>query len=137
MSGARITVAAIKADATMNSLIAGRIWPFDRVPKSARRPWIAYSVESNQKDKDLGGTELGWETVLRLEVVANTAASCEAVRDRIDPVIDAIQDTTVAGCPVEATDTQDDGDGVNGPVDLDDGQAFTASVSVSIFWRRG
>lgn len=136
MSAAKIIVATLRADATIGPLIGNaRVYPIDAVPDEAERPWINYQVASNVADRDLSGTINGYAAEVAIEVVADSYSGVQTILARLAAAFDAIDGTTVAGSVIEAVDADETGDEINGPINLNDGEAFVGSGQISLYFR--
>lgn len=132
---AKVIVSVLRADATIGPLIGNaRIYPVDGIPKGVTRPFLDYQTTSNQAERDLGGNIIGYEAEFNLEVVADTELGVKTILDRMDTAFASLTNTTVAGVSVLAAQASGTGDEINGPIDLDDGQAYIGNATISIYY---
>ncbi len=135
MSAGKIVVTTLRADGTIGPLIGNaRIYPADGVFKGAGRPYLAWSVQSNVPDYDLGGHLSGYESGVLLDVIADTPGEVQSILARLPAAFASLGGTTVAGFPVDDARAAETGDEINGPFDEDDGQAYQGSATISIYW---
>ncbi len=132
---AKVVVSTLRSDATIGPLIGNaRVYPIDGIPRGATRPFLSYQIVSNQPEKDLAGNTIGIDGDYSLDVVADTKLECETILAALDGAFDGLTNTTVAGVTVLAAQASGSGDEVNGPIDLDDGQAFVGQGTIQIYY---
>lgn len=135
MSAGKVVVSVLRADATIGPLIGNaRCYPRDGVPKGAIRPWTAWSVSRNAIDRDLNGHVSGYNADVLIDVAGDTESQVQAILVALPIAFSGLGGTTIAGVAVDDAEAIETGDEINGPIDTDDGQAFTGSATISIYY---
>ena len=121
----------LRNDATIGGLIARRCFPANGVPSNCSRPYLVLTRLSDTPDRDLNGVVDQRIAKLQVEVVSWTYADAATITAAVPNAIDG-HTGTVNGVTVREISADDSGDEPDGPVDLDDGEAFVGTVEINI-----
>lgn len=135
MSAGKVVVYVCRNDSVIGPMIGGaRVYPADGVPRGASRPFLAWQCQSNAIDRDLNGRISGFEASVLLDVVADTESDVQAILTRLPTAFSGLGGTTVNGVAVMDAESAETGDEINGPIDTDNGQAYSGSATISIYY---
>lgn len=129
----KIVRALIRDDATALGLLAARVYPVDATPQNATRPYATMERLSDIADRDLDGTIDQRVASVRVAITADTYDGAEAVVTALTAALEDKSGTViVSGVTVNGTEVDDVSDEPDGPVDLDDGEAFVSELTVNM-----
>ena len=136
MKPVAIVRALFRADATLLGLLGARIYQSGEVPQGANRPFAVLSVTGNAKDQNLEDVSDYVQRIasVNVDVVGDHDGQIQPILDRIPAAFDG-KSGTVADCEVFATESDDFTGSSNGPIDLDDGQAFVGSCTCNLAYK--
>jgi hypothetical protein len=118
-------------DSTIGGLVSTRCYPVDGVPKNTSLPYLVLTRVSDRPDVDLNGRTDQRIALLNLEIVSRTYATAATISAAVPNAVNG-GDRTVNGVVLTETAADDAGDQPDGPVDLDDGEGFVATVEINI-----
>jgi hypothetical protein len=119
-------------DATVGDCIGNRCFPVDGVPKSTPWPYIVMTRQSDRGEGSLNGDGSDERiATIQLEIVSRTYADAAAIGDAIPAAVNG-GTRTVAGIQVVESLADDGGDSPDGPIDLDESEAFVMTVTVNV-----
>jgi hypothetical protein len=85
-----------KADATLTTLVAARIFP-EIVPQTATRPAIAITITGNDRGHNLQGADGVAYARVEFDVRATSRSSATAIKEAIENVWDGYAGTITSG----------------------------------------
>lgn len=138
MNPVKIVRALIRANTTLAALLGSRVYPKGGVPDNAARPYAVLAREGFERDVDVDGTEDDRTADVRILAVGDTEAQADAVVALIDGGALSNKAGTYAGAAVLDTDVLDDSatDAGDEPIDLDEGEAFVASIVLQVRYQQ-
>lgn len=123
-------------DATIGGVVGNRVFPADGVPAGLVSDYIVLTRLSDRANGDSMNSNTVDErvAVIQVEIVSRTYANAAAVGAAMPGAIDG-NSRTVDGVDVIESQCDDEADSPDGPIDLDEFEAFVQTVDVNVAYR--